>query len=147
MPERIYLKYDAADYVPIMHDAAFRAWLAEELDEQPEEGGARALPAPQRPSDAPRAPMPPHWRERLWECAPDVRLGVRELAEAMDRSPDWVYRATNAKLAAARGRAPLPCARLDGVLVFTAGAVRRWLNASEEIVNPEPPRADVRAHR
>jgi hypothetical protein len=82
---------------------------------------------------------PETWRCRLWTCPADTRLGVRELAEALDRSPDWVYRATNRKLSEARGRAPLPCSRLDGVLVFTAQCVRRWLPSAEEIVNPEPP--------
>jgi len=97
-------------------------------------------------ADAPRVITPPApiaepdaqgWRERLWTCPADTRLGVRELASALDRSPDWVYRATNAKLSAERGRDPLPCKRLDGVLVFTADAVRAWLRASEAVVNPE----------
>lgn len=79
------------------------------------------------------------WREKLWTCAADVRLGVRELAEAMDRSPDWVYRATSQKHATEHGRNPLPCSRLDGALVFTAGAVRDWVRASELVVNPATP--------
>ncbi|HLA88888.1 MAG TPA: hypothetical protein VJL28_00470 [Gemmatimonadaceae bacterium] len=102
--------------------AAVREWLAEE------------------PTTAPPAPVavaePLTWRERLWTCPPDTRLGVRELAEALGRSRDWCYRATNATRAAEHGRDPLPCQRLDGVLVFTAGAVRRWLQASECVVNP-----------
>jgi len=77
------------------------------------------------------------WRERLWTCSPDARLGVKELAEAVGRSADWVYRATNAARATEHGRDPLPCAKLDGVLTFAAGAVRGWLRASEIIVNPE----------
>lgn len=75
------------------------------------------------------------WRERLWTCPPETRLGVRELAEAADRSPDWVYRAVDPTRSAARGRAALPCQKLDGVLVFTAGNVRQWMQASESIVN------------
>lgn len=78
------------------------------------------------------------WRERLWTVPPETRLGVREVAEACDRSADWVYRACSSTRAEARGRTPLPCTRLDGVLCFTAGAVRRWLEQAGEIVNPEP---------
>lgn len=88
------------------------------------------------------APLVPYqtWRERLWTCPPDTRLAVPELTEALGRSADWVYRAVNAKNANERGRDPLPCSRLDGVLVFTAGAVREWLRASSVVVNPEPSR-------
>lgn len=104
--------------------ADIRAWLAEEP--------ARAL------SPLVVAPEPQTWRERLWTCGADVRLGVREVSEALDRSPDWVYRAVDSRRSAERGRAPLPCSKLDGVLVFTAGAVRRWVQASERVVHPEP---------
>lgn len=96
------------------------------------------------PSEAPTplalVSSPLTWKERIWTCPEDVRLGVHEVAEAVDRSPDWVYRATSSKYATLRGRDPLPCAKLDGVLVFTAGAVRRWLERSARIVHPEPPR-------
>jgi len=63
------------------------------------------------------------WRERLWTCPPDTRLGVREVAEALGRPKSWVYRA----VASARGVHRLPAARLNGELVFEAGAVREWI--------------------
>lgn len=66
---------------------------------------------------------PATWRERLWTCPPDTRLGVREVAEAMGRPRSWVYRAVSAK----RGEHRLPASRLDGELVFEAGAVRAWI--------------------
>jgi len=113
--------------------ATLRQWLADEPV-----GPSPALVVPGEPQT---------WRERLWTCPADTRLGVRELVEALDRSSDWVYRATSAKLAAAHGRDPVPCSRLDGALVFTAGAVRRWLQASESIVNPEPATARLRVTR
>jgi hypothetical protein len=78
------------------------------------------------------------WREKLWTCPGDMLLNVPDVAEALDRSPDWVYRAANAKQAQSRGRSPLPCSRLDGVLVFRADAVRRWVRTSALVVNPEP---------
>jgi hypothetical protein len=109
-----------------------RAWLAEE---------------PAVADQVELASEPRGWREKLWTCPPETRLGVPELAEALDRSPDWVYRATSAKRAAKLGRHPLPCARLDGVLVFTAGALRRWVEASASIVNPDPVAARVRTRR
>lgn len=130
---------DAAVTLPV---STLRLWLAD---------------APAGPSKAAAVPEPQTWREKLWTCPADTRLGVRELAEAMGRArtgepdesasstkrkrvrgSDWIYRAVDRKRAAAHGRDALPCARLDGVLVFTVGAVRRWLQASEATVNPEP---------
>jgi hypothetical protein len=118
---------------------AVRAWLVDEpssLASSPSTGPAPAI------VNAPAA-----WRERLWTCPDDTRLGARELAQALDRSRDWVYRAVNAAAAAEKGRDPLPCTRLDGVLVFTAGGVRAWLKASESIVNPEARRPLLHVER
>ena len=67
------------------------------------------------------------WRERLWTAPPDTRLGVRDVAEALGRPRSWVYRA----VAAARGSRRLPARRLDGELVFEAGAVREWVQRWE----------------
>lgn len=113
------------------------------------EGSAVTLPAnvvrswlSEEPSPTPAAPaleLPSSWRERLWTCPENTTLGVRELTEALGRSPDWVYRAVSAKRSAARDRHPLPCKKLDGVLTFEAGAIRRWLKSSAAIVNAEPP--------
>lgn len=76
---------------------------------------------------------------RLWTVPAEMRLGVLEVAEAVGRSRDWVYRACSAEQAKAKGRSPLPCSRLDGELVFTAGAVRDWITRNELVVNPVPP--------
>lgn len=108
---------------------AVRAWLTDE--------GEAPVPAPLAVE-----PIAETWRTRLWTCPPETRLGVREVAEALDRSPDWVYRAVNRRLADEKGRDPLPCSRMDGVLVFSAGAVRRWVQVSESVVVPE--RASLR---
>jgi len=70
------------------------------------------------------------WRERLWTCDPQVRIGVPELSEGVDRPKSWVYRAV-------RGNGtcpPLPHRRLDGQLVFLAGEVRTWITEHEETV-------------
>lgn len=67
------------------------------------------------------------WRERLWTCPADTRLGVREVAEALGRPKSWVYRSASIK----RGAHRLPAARLNGELVFEAGAVRAWLQREE----------------
>ena len=87
-------------------------------------------------TDAVPSPAPEGWRTRIWTCPPDVRLGVAELVEATGRSEDWVYRSVNAKVAKKKGREPLPCDKLDGVLVFEAGVVREWLRRSAIVVNP-----------
>jgi predicted DNA-binding transcriptional regulator AlpA len=76
---------------------------------------------------APVAAAPATWRERLWTCPPDTRLGVREVAEALGRPKSWVYRAVAAK----RGPLRLPATRFSGELSFTAGAVRDWLTRQE----------------
>jgi len=67
------------------------------------------------------------WRERLWTCPPDTRLGVREVAEAVGRPRSWVYRACAAK----RGPGRLRARRLDGELVLLASEVRDWLTRQE----------------
>ena len=131
--------------------AVVRGWLDTPSDPpllklRPEADASAAsplpTPSPEKNSGAggQKLPAPDSWRERLWTCPADMRMGVREVAEALDRSPDYVYRAVNADRAAEKGRNPLPCSRLDGELVFTAGAVRAWLQASEQIINPAPRR-------
>lgn len=67
----------------------------------------------------------PTWREKLWTCPAETRLGVREVAEAMGRARSFVYRAVAAKQGAHR----LPATRLGGELMFEAGAVRDWIGA------------------
>jgi hypothetical protein len=104
---------------------ALRGWLDEEPDEAPV-----PQPAPEEPES---------WRTKLWAVPSDTRLHVREVAQAAGRSRDWAYRACDRKRAAQRGREPLPCSRIDGQLVFHAGAVRDWLRASEAVVNPQQP--------
>lgn len=68
-------------------------------------------------------PAPTSWRERLWACDPNVRLGVVELAEALGRSKAFVYRLTRQHL--------IPFRRLDGALVFRVGDIRVWLPKRE----------------
>jgi hypothetical protein len=126
----------AAVTLPI---STLKEWLAQETDTRESEAKhhARGLGA----TDEAGAAAARHgfgWRTALWTCPDQTRLGVRELAEALDRSTDWVYRAISSKWAEERGRDPLPCRRLDGCLVFEAVAIRAWLAASEVIVNPEP---------
>ncbi len=67
------------------------------------------------------------WRERLWTCPSDTRLGVREVCEALGKPKSWVYRAVAAK----RGKHRLPARRLGGELVFEAGKVRAWVQREE----------------
>lgn len=113
---------------------ALRAWLKDE-------------PAATAEPVAVQAGTQSDWRERLWTVPAETRLGVHELAEALDRSADFVYRAVDPKRSEHRGRDPLPCSRLDGVLVFTAGAIRRWLEASSVTVNAESRHIRLHAKR
>ena len=88
----------------------------------------REPPAEAPPASSAAAPVPPlSWRERLWSCPPETRLGVRELAEALGRPRSFVYRA------ARRG---LPHRKLAGELTFIAGEVRRWVTEHEVAPGP-----------
>ncbi len=73
------------------------------------------------------------WRERLWTVPAETRLGVHELAEALNRPRSWIYRRTSAK---ADGR--LPHRKLGGELLFTAGEIRAWLREHEEVIEAGP---------
>lgn len=66
------------------------------------------------------------WRERLWTCPADTRLGVVELSEALGRSKALVYRLTR--------MGQVPHRKLDGELVFRAGDIRAWLAQREDVV-------------
>ena len=113
---RVHAKADVADVL---------AAVLEDL--RPLTGGVRAAAM-----DATGAT----WRERLWTCPPQTRLGVPDVAEALGRPKSWVYRAT----AAARGPRRLPARRLDGELVLEAGDVRVWVTRMEERQTSHPPR-------
>lgn len=110
---------------------------------------ASTLAAMLRPLvDAPADPEPvsleavasePTWRERLWTCPAETRMGVREVAEAVGKSASWVYRHTSKK----SGLPILPHRKLDG-LVFLAGEVRAWLREHEESVCEVPMEGGLR---
>lgn len=70
------------------------------------------------------------WRERLWTCAPETRLGVAELCEALGRPRSFVYRHTSAKT----GLSLLPHRKIDGELAFVAGELRVWIRDNEETI-------------
>ena len=109
---------------PLLLAAAALRQLADALDALAAEPTFPAPPARLAPEVS--------WRERLWTCDPQVRVGVAELSESVDRPKSWVYRA-------ARGNGtcpPLPHRKLDGQLVFLAGEVRQWLREHEETVVP-----------
>ena len=94
--------------------ATLRAWL-----EESDDAGFHALDSCA------------DWRSRIWSCPPETRLGVREVAEALGRGPDFVYRAVSPKSVLR-----LPHAKMGGELVYTAGAVRAWIQAVEHDVVP-----------
>jgi predicted DNA-binding transcriptional regulator AlpA len=81
------------------------------------------------PEPAPESPAAT-WRERLWTCPPETRLGVVELVEAIGRPKSWIYRHTSAK----SGLELLPHRLLEGALVFTASDIREWVTVHEEWV-------------
>ena len=93
------------------------------------------------PSEVPRSPAtqpepaeaPWTWRERLWTVPAETRLGVVEVAEAFGRPRSFVYARTGPKT-----EEPVPHRKLDGTLVFTAGELRAWIRAHEDVVVAGP---------
>lgn len=92
-----------------------------------------SAPEPQAPQVAPD-PVPLTWAERLWLVPAETRLGTSEVLEALQRSRSWLY----AQMAAGKGADRLPHRRLDGTLLFTAGELRAWVRAHEEVVCAGP---------
>lgn len=90
----------------------------------------QAEPSPPRPQPVDDGPPEPTWRERIWTCPPETRLGTNELAEAMGRPRSWVYRHTSKE----SGLPQLPHRKLGGELVFLAGEIRDWLNSEEDVI-------------
>ena len=88
---------------------------------------AASAPAPAR-VEAPAVT----WREKLWTCPPETRLGAKEAAEAIGRPVSYVYRGTSAKADGAR----IPHRKMDGELIFVAGELRAWMLAQEEVITP-----------
>ncbi len=84
------------------------------------------------------------WREKLWTCPAETRIGTLEVAEALGRPRSWVYARTHhhvgkddQKRLRPQGEL-IPHRKLDGVLVFTAGEVRSWIRTREEVVAAGP---------
>jgi len=93
------------------------------------------------------AAEPASWRERLWSCPPETRLGVREVAEALGRPKSAIYRLTS-RNGSALPR--LPHRTLGGELTFIASEVRSWVTATEVVVvpgRPEPLAIEPRKER
>jgi len=104
------------------------AFVVSELIASCSVAGPSATPTQNPPTDPPPS-LPQSWKERLWECPAETRLGVRELAEACGRPRSWVYKNTQEK---AEHR--LPHRKLEGSLVFLVGECRCWIREQEEII-------------
>lgn len=121
-----------------MMTSAFRAWLEGLADAEatvPASAVLARLPHADSEVVTPAVVSTPDssWRERLWTCPAETRLGLDELCEAMSRSSSWIYHRTSAK---AVNR--IPHRKLDGVLCFTAGEIRAWIRDSEQVVYAGP---------
>lgn len=80
------------------------------------------------------------WRERIWTVPPETRIGVPELAEALGRSSNWVHAHTSSRRA---GEGRIPHRKLDGRLSFLVGEVLAWLEETEIVEVPPPPRTQA----
>ena len=83
-------------------------------------------------------PLSLNWRAQLWLVPAETRLGVRELAEALSRSPSWIYRRTSVKAAEKTGCDLLPFRKLEGELQFVVGEIRSWIREHEEVFVSAP---------
>ena len=72
---------------------------------------------------------PETWRERLWTCPEETRLGVREVAEALGRPRSFVYARTGP-----RSTDPIPHRKIDGTIQFKADEIRHWLESREQVI-------------
>lgn len=73
----------------------------------------------------------PTWRERLWVVPGETRLTVPEVAEAIGRSKNFVYRHTSGR----NGLSVIPHTKLGSILVFRAEEVRAWIADQESLVS------------
>ena len=73
------------------------------------------------------------WREKLWVVPSETRMGTCEVAEALGRPRSFVYARTQKQ-----ADDQIPHRKLDGTLVFTAGEVRAWARAREDVVHAGP---------
>ncbi len=88
---------------------------------------------PETPTENEDGPGTWTWREKLWTVPAETRLGVTELSEALGRPRSFVYARTQKQ-----ADDPIPHRKLDGALVFTAGEVRAWVRARENVVQAGP---------
>ena len=127
----------------------FRAWLASapvgtqlpaasllEAVDKALEGDPAEVPATPSAEGAPHVAL--DWRALLWLVPAETRIGVHELAEALGRSPSWIYRRTSTKAAEKIGCDLLPFRKLEGELQFVVGEVRSWIRDHEEVVTSAP---------
>lgn len=84
--------------------------------------------ANEAPTLVTEGPASVSWREKIWTCPADTRLGVREAAEAIGRGKDFVHRHSGPKA----GDRRIPSKKLDGHMVFRAADIRDWIVANEE---------------
>jgi len=91
---------------------------------------AEIEPASLAPVAAEVATEPRTWREKLWTCPGETRLGVEELCEALGRPKSWLYRHTSA----ASGYERIPHRKTTDGLVFVASEIRAWIEQQETVV-------------
>lgn len=102
-----------------------REWL--ETDRRPTEELSDEPPEPEEPDPVPT------WRERLWVVPADTRIGVVELADALNVSKSWIYARTRQE-----AEEPLPCRKLGDSLYFRVGEIRTWIREHEEVMYALP---------
>ncbi len=110
-------------------EANGQAATLEQAAKDLEAESVRWRPTPEEPSE----PVVQTWRERLWTVPAETRIGVHELAEALNKPKSWIYRRTGEN---AEDR--LPHRKLGGELVFTAGEIRHWRRSHELICEAGP---------
>ena len=77
-------------------------------------------------------PQPQSWKVWLWTVPDEIRIGPKQLLEAVDKSPSWLYEQTSA----APGERTIPFRKRGSDLVFVVGEIRAWTRMTEIVEVP-----------
>ncbi len=81
--------------------------------------------------EQPAASEPQTWKEKVWIAAPETRLNIQELGEAISRSRSWIMTRLHPRLGSSL--TPIPHRKLAGQIQFVVQEIRDWISQEEVI--------------